>query len=312
MNPIVELKSLRITQICVLIENPCSFSFQSRISAFQTQFNLPNLISNFHIQIELFIIWKPPKKPSIIENAASLHFMSVISDFNLMSQECRKHLFSCLGTLGRHLRPSENGQQLPFGYLPLWQIAHISSKQRQIYDIFTSLWLDDRLTREFTYLYMSFWDSIFIKVCNFEGFYCQGCCYISHTFLLQSLASSSFLLLEISSFAVRLKITVYWVFVMRHEHNAMGKHSSAHVAIFCSWSFQLCTNSRSVGRNCLCYWYGFFLLRSILPSKWKFSQWRDTLWRTNHNNYALSATVQLALLFVRQTIFWTFLRCRTT
>lgn len=58
-----------------------------------------------------------------------------------------------------------------FCFFLLQQIAHISTRHWKVYDAFTRLSLDDRLTREFTYLYMCLRDSISIKIVQFiQGF----------------------------------------------------------------------------------------------------------------------------------------------
>lgn len=56
----------------------------------------------------------------------------------------------------------------------LFFLANARVDLRHFYEP-VSFWLDDRLTREFTYLYMSSRDSIFIKIVQFtQGFYCEG------------------------------------------------------------------------------------------------------------------------------------------
>lgn len=59
-----------------------------------------------------------------------------------------------------HLIPSSHSR--PFARLT--NSSYLGQSTVEIYDFFTRLWLDDRLTRKFTYLYMCLRGSIFIKM----------------------------------------------------------------------------------------------------------------------------------------------------
>lgn len=70
--------------------------------------------------------------------------------------------------------------------------ANVRVDLRHFYEP-VSFWLDDRLTREFTYLYMSSRDSIFIKIVQFiQGFYCEGAHCLSFRALI--ISENSFLI----------------------------------------------------------------------------------------------------------------------
>lgn len=167
-------------------------------------------------------------------------------------------------------------------FFPFLSDKSLISQQstEQFTTFFTRLCLDDRLTREFTYLQMCSWDSIFIKIVQFIG-------GIFSRLNLKSFQAFSVIKVKAKFFFVRssLKTRILLSLLSWNLNKKRAKNVFCSVVFFFG-SFERLKNTheRTIFQwkphqmeNVLCYWYCYV---ALLTFSWdlKFLQQNNSSW----------------------------------